>query len=415
MKEEIFKEGIIPLLDAFKNFDKNSRNWGYIYNKLEKKFEELRKEVEDKNIKLKNSLQKNLILKNYLLNIIDNIDVCIIILDTKKDIVFLNQFAEKLFKKGMEMLLGKNIKDVLPNWYKQTQLDKIFKIYENIEKEEILFNEFYIQYSNICIFSKSDSEISLENWLGIVQICYDISNVKVDQHRQLIKQKAYSLNQMMANISHEIKNPLLGIFAYLEELNSIEKEKWNNKELSILNEIKKGLVRIDDIIKQGIEFEKFPEPNFLRYDIKKIIQNVINEISTKFDLNKRVIKFNLDLPGNKLFLDIDIYYFEKAFYNILENSVKAIPNNGKIYIIVKYNSWQNTCSIIIKDNGKGIKKDNINYIFDPFFTTYSTNIGLGLTYTKKVIDIHEGTIHIISKEGKGTTVEIKLPIIQDKK
>ena len=66
--------------------------------------------------------------------------------------------------------------------------------------------------------------------------------------------------------------------------------------------------------------------------------------------------------------------------------------------------------IIIKDNGVGIDKDDINKIFDPFFTKKAKGTGLGLTICKELVNLHGGTLSIKSEKNKGTIVTIKIPI-----
>jgi len=66
--------------------------------------------------------------------------------------------------------------------------------------------------------------------------------------------------------------------------------------------------------------------------------------------------------------------------------------------------------IIIRDNGQGIRKEDLYYVFDPYFTTKSRGSGIGLALCKKTIEQHKGSIYINSCFGKGTTVTIKLPI-----
>jgi signal transduction histidine kinase len=64
----------------------------------------------------------------------------------------------------------------------------------------------------------------------------------------------------------------------------------------------------------------------------------------------------------------------------------------------------------VKDNGWGIKKDDLNKVTDPFFTTKSKGTGLGLSVTKQIIEFHNGSLNIESEEGRGTVVTVRIPV-----
>ncbi|MEA2103732.1 MAG: HAMP domain-containing sensor histidine kinase [Candidatus Cloacimonadota bacterium] len=423
MDKELLKDGIIPLLEAFKSFEKNSNSWQLLYRKLEKSFDGLRDEFENQNQELKESLQKNLVLKNYLLQIIDNIDVAIIVYNPKKEIVFVNCFAVNFFEKDAKSLIGYNGEEILNSWFEITNLQQTFTSEKNITKESVIYKENFMEYSNICIFSDDENSM-FDNWLGVIQICYDVTKIHKKQKQQFQSQNETSLNLMMSNISHEIKNPLLGISTYLEELACMDCNKNNPQAANMLKKSRKGLTRIDEIIKSVIEFEKFAEPTFVRYDLMKVITYVIqglknskrgSQTNSKLqteNFGEKRIEFVNNIGQKNLFLEIDIFAMKKAITNIISNSIDSIVHSGKIVINANYDSWKNCCSLFIHDTGGGIEKKNMSYIFDPFFSTYPNKIGLGLTFAKKVVENHKGTFKVNSDSQNGTTFEIELPIIQ---
>ncbi|MBW2675888.1 MAG: sensor protein ZraS, partial [Deltaproteobacteria bacterium] len=110
-----------------------------------------------------------------------------------------------------------------------------------------------------------------------------------------------------------------------------------------------------------------------------------------------------DLP----LLDADPAMLEQAFLNIYHNAIDAMEDSGKLSISAMEENGR-VC-VEIKDDGCGISREDMPYIFNPFFTKKSYGTGLGLAQIKKIIDLHQGTIEILSREGKGTGVVVTFP------
>ena len=96
--------------------------------------------------------------------------------------------------------------------------------------------------------------------------------------------------------------------------------------------------------------------------------------------------------------------------NSLLNAIEAMPEGGTLK--VKVENIQNSKVIIqIVDTGKGISRENIKQVLDPFFTTKAEGVGLGLPLAHQIISFHKGDFFIQSREGKGTTIKITLPVV----
>jgi len=105
---------------------------------------------------------------------------------------------------------------------------------------------------------------------------------------------------------------------------------------------------------------------------------------------------------------------EEAFLNIYLNAIDAMEDRGKLLIsteLVK-NKYKSLV-IEVKDNGCGIDKEDLHHIFNPFFTNKKYGTGLGLTQVKKIVDLHHGTVEVISEKGKGTTVRITFLVFSE--
>ena len=107
-------------------------------------------------------------------------------------------------------------------------------------------------------------------------------------------------------------------------------------------------------------------------------------------------------------LPLDVTIIESCALNLLLNARDAMPDGGEISVETGadgHNAW-----LVVRDEGHGIPAESLEDIFNPFFTTKANGVGLGLAMVSKFVDSHEGRIQVMSREGKGTTFRILLPL-----
>jgi two-component system, NtrC family, sensor kinase len=107
---------------------------------------------------------------------------------------------------------------------------------------------------------------------------------------------------------------------------------------------------------------------------------------------------------------------EQVIINLIQNACQAMENPGNgIFITITYDRSAREIVVSVKDEGIGIPEKDLKYISEPFFTSKrsSGGTGLGLYMSSKIVSDHGGTIHFLSAPGKGTTVEVRLPALDE--
>ena len=207
--------------------------------------------------------------------------------------------------------------------------------------------------------------------------------------------KTESLGRLAAGIAHEVKNPL-AIIQMAANYLSRELKTRDEKTQAVLIDIENAVRRADTIIKGLLDFS-VPKELILRpEDLNALMEQSL--VFVKHNLDKNQITVIKDLAFNLPPVMLDRNKIEQVFVNLFMNAIHAMPNGGtaRVKTFTQTLAGETVITAQIEDTGKGIPEDKIQQIFDPFFTTKPTGqgTGLGLTVTRKIIDLHHATIDI---------------------
>ncbi|OGP52233.1 MAG: hypothetical protein A2Y79_13170 [Deltaproteobacteria bacterium RBG_13_43_22] len=231
---------------------------------------------------------------------------------------------------------------------------------------------------------------------------------RTEEQKRLVEklhqsERMATLGEMIASVSHEIKNPL-GIIrstADLLEKKVVQLEPQNQ----LASIIREESDRLNRIVTEFLDFARPQIPKMDSIRIETILEKTLHLLGT--ELARRRITVQKDfIPGSQTIpVDQDLLY--RAFLNILLNAVQAMPEGGTIGVVVRYNSQG--AEIEIKDSGTGLSEEELSKAFQPFYTTKEKGSGLGLAIVKNIIEAHNGTIRMVNSSKGGTSVVIQLP------
>jgi len=218
-----------------------------------------------------------------------------------------------------------------------------------------------------------------------------------------LAERLAALGEMVAGVSHEIKNPLGIIRSTAELLGGMPDADETQKRLSGV--ITEESTRLNEIVTEFLDFARPQEPNLQDCYLEEIIKKNISFLGP--ELEKQGINVTHNLNGRSLKLQADQELLYRSLLNIFINSMQSMDNAGSITVKVK--EEKGYYLIEIEDTGSGISQENMKKIFNPFFTSKEKGSGLGLSIVKKIIEGHKGSIGLESKEDTGTRVIIQLP------
>lgn len=263
------------------------------------------------------------------------------------------------------------------------------------------------QYTTFGVFALIIFTIFLAMLLFVRKAERIIESRAIEQ-RKLVEQlnlaeRLAALGEMVAGVSHEIKNPLGIIQSTSELLNNMPNADENQKRLSGV--ITEESIRLNRIVTEFLDFARPHELNVHEFDLKEAVRKNIDFLAP--ELEKKGVAVELNLDGKPFMIEADHDLIHRVLMNLIINAIQAIPKSGKIIVHVR--EGKGAYVIEVRDTGSGISNENISKIFHPFFTTKERGSGLGLPIVRKIIEGHGGTIDIESSEGKGTSVTLNLP------
>lgn len=216
-------------------------------------------------------------------------------------------------------------------------------------------------------------------------------------------EKEKELRASLFKVTHEIKNPITVCKGYLDMLDPNNQKKCIKYIPIVKSEIDRTLVLMDDFLdytKIKIEKEEL--------DLVMLLEELDSSLKPLFHERKIVGIYNI--PYEELYMEADYNRLKQVFINIFKNAVEAKDDSkekGTIEVSVK--DLGKEVSIKVRDNGKGMSKEELDKVGQMFFTTKKKGSGLGTCLSKEIIKLHDGNITYSSKKNEWTEVNITLP------
>lgn len=395
------------LVNAFRYFNETAANLNTAYQKLEARFVDLNRQLEEKDRELYTRLRELDRVTRYLNSLVESLSAGVVAIDMDGKITIFNRAAAEMIGIQAESAIGKDYLDILsPDGSPQGAYLTLIKGPETRGVER--------RFPKVGLVVNSQTGWVVDSFgerIGVMEFFEDVSTARRLEER-LEQQKTLSaLGEMAASVAHELRNPLAGIGGYAAMLKEELKNDAALREMA--NSIVQGVKNLDKIATNLLFLTKRSSINIESFDVISLLEEIRDLMQFEAAAMEKSVKVSLKTPRERINVSADPALVRMVFTNLGRNAVQSLGSQGEIKIALVWRLLANRLDITITDTGCGISKENLGRLFNPFFTTREKGTGLGLALVKKAVDLHRGEITVESEFGKGSRFIVSLPILQD--
>lgn len=240
----------------------------------------------------------------------------------------------------------------------------------------------------------------------------NIMNARLQARLKKEKEIEDSKYELITSVSHDLKTPLTSIIGYLDLINNHRYEDENSRDEYISIVYHKS-IRLKELVNELFEYTKLTSNDVKlelhRFNVSALINQLVGE--SIIDFNDKEIEVVLENPYKELYANIDVKLISRVFENLIKNAEKYSDSHSTFKIIV--DSSEEYIIVHFINKCKGIKEIDVNKIFERFYrldnarSSESEGSGLGLTISKKIIELHQGYLDA-EKDGEYLLLKMKL-------
>ncbi|ARK31321.1 ATP-binding protein [Halalkalibacter krulwichiae] len=333
--------------------------------------------------------------------IAENMTDIILLLDMNGMILYASPSLGNVLGFPLKSYIGESSFDIIHSEDKQSVMTRFEQVINTLSSSQM---ETYLVNSNgeAVLFEGVGTPVIGENGEPehVLIVGRDITEKRKAEEQLSKSEKLSVVGELAAGVAHEIRNPLTSIkgFVQLFQQGIIKNEFFE----IIFTEF----VRIEEILKEFLTLAKPQEIQVKKADVTSILKDV--ETLLKSEMNLRNVQMIQEYKQNLPQIMCDINQIKQVFINIVKNSIEAISGSG--FVEIQASVEEGNILIKISDNGIGISEERLQRLGEPFYSNKEKGTGLGLMLCFRIIQQHNGSITVKSKENYGTTVEVKLPV-----
>ncbi|MGD2019061.1 MAG: ATP-binding protein [Planctomycetota bacterium] len=226
------------------------------------------------------------------------------------------------------------------------------------------------------------------------------------------------LARLAGGLAHEIKNPLstmaINLTLLEEEFQPAPggdggQSPAERRSLKRVKTLQREVARLEGILEDFLRFARGGDVNRAPCDLVALVREALEFAEP--ELEAEGVRLHALLPGSLPLAMLDDGVFRQALLNLIVNARQAMPGGGELIVELRRSGPR--AELTITDSGVGMSPEQLERCFDLYYSTKRTGTGLGLATVKRIIEMHDGEIGVMSEEGRGTRFVLWLPLLQE--
>ncbi len=346
--------------------------------------------------------------KAQLQQVVDHLEDGIILFTRDRRILFFNKSAEVVVRRPLEEAIGWPWADTLEPFHPlRPLLEHAFEQQAGFRNAALVLprdgghKEFLVS-----VFLVTDARQTM----GAMVVVKDLESIKTLQSLISYSAKLTALGRLTSGVAHEVKNPLNAMMIHLELLKEKLEIPTEDVQQS-LEVIGSEIRRLDRVVQGFLRFIRPEELTLKLLDLNALLKDLVALVETEWQ--KEGIQFAFHFDPTLPLMAVDEELLRQAFRNILLNACQAMPTGGTVDISTEREEWE-FVKVSIADTGVGISPEDLGKIFQLYYTTKSSGSGIGLSLVYRIVQMHDGSVEVLSEVGQGTTMIVRIPVSQSR-
>ncbi|MEM9822209.1 MAG: HAMP domain-containing sensor histidine kinase [Bacteroidota bacterium] len=253
--------------------------------------------------------------------------------------------------------------------------------------------------------------------LNVLSLTFNEMADQINSNIEKIQSVEKLRRELIANVSHDLRTPLAIMQGYIETMIMKENDLNHDERRRYLNIVLNSSEKLSKLIGQLFEYSKLEAREITPKKEPFLIAELAQDVVVKYEVlaKEKNIELALDAPQKVPLVFADVALVERVIQNLVDNALKFTPKGGKVSI--QLSPKEDEVVVSISDTGPGIPQKDQEFIFERFHQANkikekSSGAGLGLAIAKKILDIHNSTIKVISRPNEGASFVFDLPAYQ---
>lgn len=246
---------------------------------------------------------------------------------------------------------------------------------------------------------------------GFLFTFQDVTALKKKEREARVQQRLAAVGEMAAGIAHEIRNPLASMAGSIQILR--DELPLTADQSQLMDIVLRESDRLNETIRSFLSFARPQRTAVADLDVRQILTDTARllENSAEVTDTHRIV---VDAPGEPVGYRADEAQIRQIVWNLATNGLRAMPSGGELRLAVRAAepAADRGAEVIIgvHDEGVGIAPEDVDGIFQPFRGAFGSGTGLGLSIVHRIASDYGGEVRVTSQQGKGTSVEVALPL-----